>query len=249
MIVAWWSGGITSAVACKKALELYPNVRLVYIETGAHHPDTLRFKADCEKWYGKKIETIQNAKSYEDHLDVIRKTKYINGPTGARCTLELKRKVREKWEKSQDIKGYVWGFEHDKKEEGRADRIKTSIPNYSHYFPLIESKLTKPDCIRLVSEAGIDVPAMYKLGFHNSNCLGCVKGGMGYWNLIRKEFPDIFNKMAKLEREVGRSCLRKYFLDELPEEAGRNDPPLVQDCGSTGEGCLTELSRQYHQRD
>jgi hypothetical protein len=90
---------------------------------------------------------------------------------------------------------------------------------------------------------------MYKLGFHNNNCIGCVKGGMSYWNMIRKHFPEEFDKMAKLERELGRSCLKKYFLDELPEDAGRGQPPLVQECGSTGEGCLTQLSQQWHNRE
>ena len=55
-VIGWWSGGITSAVACRLAIAKYPNVRLVYIETGSHHPDTMRFKADCEKWYGKKLK-------------------------------------------------------------------------------------------------------------------------------------------------------------------------------------------------
>lgn len=249
MIVAWWSGGITSAVACKKALELYENVRLVYIETGAHHPDTMRFKADCEKWYGVEIETIQNEKGFTDHIDLVEKTGYVNSPVGAYCTVLLKRRVREKWEKQQDLTGYVWGFEFGKKEEGRAERIKTSIPKYDHFFPLIDSKLSKKDCIDIVSQAGIEIPAMYKLGFHNNNCVGCVKGGMGYWNLIRKTFPDVFDRMAKAERKAGHSCLRQYFLDELPPDAGRNQPPLVQDCGSTGEGCSTELSHNYYNRD
>ena len=57
-VIGWWSGGITSAIACRLAIEKYPNVRLVYIETGSHHPDTMRFKTDCEKWYGQEIETI-----------------------------------------------------------------------------------------------------------------------------------------------------------------------------------------------
>ena len=30
-IVAWWSAGVTSAVACKMALEMYDNVKLYYI--------------------------------------------------------------------------------------------------------------------------------------------------------------------------------------------------------------------------
>lgn len=248
MIVAWWSGGITSAVACKKALEMYEDVHLVYIETGSHHPDLLRFKKDCENWYGQEIVTIQNEK-YQDHYDVIRQTRYINGASGARCTGDLKRRVREKWEKDKPIKGYVWGFEAGAKEEARAERVKLAIPKYDHYFPLIESGLEKQDCINLIQEVGIEVPMMYKLGFNNNNCVGCVKGGMSYWNMIRKHFPEDFDKMAKLERELGRSCLKKYFLDELPEDAGRGQPPLVQECGSTGEGCLTQLSQQWHNRE
>lgn len=249
MIVGWWSGGITSAVACKKALELYENVILVYIETGSHHDDTLRFKQDCESWYGQEIKTIQTSK-FKDHFDVIKQKKFINGPTGARCTMELKRKVRETWEKTQNnITGYVWGFEFSHKELDRAERIKISIPKYDHYFPLIEKKISKPDCINIIKKAKIEIPMMYKLGFNNNNCIGCVKGGMSYWNSIRKHFPEIFNKMAKQEREIGRSCLKKYYLDELPESAGRGQPPLVQECGATGEGCISELSKIYFSRE
>lgn len=244
-IICWWSGGLTSAVACKKAIEKW-DAHPVYIETGAHHPDTLRFKADCEKWYGKQIETIQTNK-YEDHFSVLKQTKYVNGPAGARCTTELKRKVRERWEKDKDIKGYVWGF--DPKEPQRVERMKTAQPAYIHYFPLIEENITKQDCVYIVQAAGIEIPEMYKLGFNNNNCIGCVKGGMAYWNMIRKHFPENFDRMAKLEREIGSSCLRAYFLDELPLNAGRGTPPLVQDCGATGEGCATELSRQYHTRE
>jgi hypothetical protein len=247
MIVCWWSGGITSAVACKKAIDRW-DATPVYIETGSHHPDTLRFKKDCEQWYGKEILTIQTTK-YADHFDVIEKDNYVNGPAGARCTLTLKRRVRELWEKTQPITGYVWGFESGAKEEGRADRIKTAQPNYQHYFPLIEDGLSKKDCIVIVQSIGIEIPEMYKLGFNNNNCVGCVKGGMAYWNMIRKHFPEQFDKMAKLERKVGRSCLSRYYLDELPPDAGRGTPPLVADCGATGEGCITSLSRDYYNRE
>ena len=68
--VAWWSGGITSAVACF----LVSEAELVYIETGSHHPDNERFKADCERWCNRPILTIQNTK-YVDHFDVVKKTR------------------------------------------------------------------------------------------------------------------------------------------------------------------------------
>ena len=43
---------------------------------------------------------------------------------------------------------------------------------------------------------------MYKLGYNNNNCIGCVKGGQAYWNKIRIDFPETFNKMAKLENLI-----------------------------------------------
>jgi hypothetical protein len=49
MIIAWFSCGVTSAVACKIALSLYDDVQVYYIETGSGHPDNARFLADCEK--------------------------------------------------------------------------------------------------------------------------------------------------------------------------------------------------------
>ena len=92
--------------------------------------------------------------------------------------------------------------------------------------------------MRAVSEAGIELPAMYKLGYNNSNCIGCVKGGMGYWNKIRKDFPEIFEETAKVERMVGRSCMKGQFLDELDPERGRHEDISLPECGVV---CPVEL--------
>ena len=61
MIIAWFSCGATSAVACKIALSLYDDVHIYYIETGSGHPDNTRFLADCEKWYN--LSTLSEATS------------------------------------------------------------------------------------------------------------------------------------------------------------------------------------------
>lgn len=52
--IAWFSCGITSAVACKLAILNDSEVEPVYIEIDSAHPDNERFIADCELWYGKK---------------------------------------------------------------------------------------------------------------------------------------------------------------------------------------------------
>jgi hypothetical protein len=78
---------------------------------------------------------------------------------------------------------------------------------------------------------GLKRPAMYDLGYSNNNCIGCVKGGMGYWNKIRKDFPKVFESRAKLEREIGHSCLNGVFLDELDPNRGKMEDEISTDCG------------------
>lgn len=227
MKVAWFSGGATSAVACKLALQEYKNVEIVYIETGSHHPDSIRFLRDCEKWFNKKIMILQSR--YKNHFDVIERTQVIRMPKYAPCTKNLKVRVRQEFEYAHpEITHYIWGFEKGKHEEERAERMKETYPQFTHIFPLIDANLDKGNCMVLIENAGIKIPEMYKLGYSNNNCIGCVKGGMYYWNKIRRDFPDVFNKMAKLERKIGYHCLKECFLDELNPTAGRDNPIMPQ---------------------
>ena len=145
---------------------------------------------------------------------------------GARCTGELKKIPRLEFQSRNDLQ--VFGF--DRNEKKRADRFVENNPFVDAWFPLIESNITKKQCIDIVSKAGIDTPAMYKMGYRNNNCIGCVKGQAGYWNKIRKDFPDVFDRMAKMERKINAAICKSYagdgkrkriFLDELPEDMGR----------------------------
>jgi hypothetical protein len=237
-IIAWWSAGVTSAVACKLIIDEFgaDRVRLIYFKIDSAHPDNERFIKECEAVYGKKIEIHRSAK-YTDQFDVASKTRYINGPNGARCTLELKKNVRYKVEEETDFEHQVFGFEYDKKEINRAIRFIEQYPVAKAIFPLIENKITKPQSLHYLENVmGIQKPAMYSLGYSNNNCLGCLKGGAGYWNKIRIDFPETFAKMAKIEREIGNSCLKnkegRVFLDQLDPNAGRHEAPVLPDCGN-----------------
>lgn len=259
-VVAWWSAGATSAVACKLALDFYgsDNVDLVYFKIGTAHPDNARFMRDCEKWYGKEIKSVRG--KYDDQFDVIENTRYINGPTGARCTRELKKELRLKVQRETAYRAQVFGFEYAKDEINRALRFSDQFPDTNPQFPLISARLTKADCLRRLSEQGIEIPTMYTLGYPNNNCIGCVKGGAGYWNKIRIDFPETFQRMAELEREIGNSCLREHvwggafdangaklmvskslWLDELDPDRGRNQTIVMPDCGSLCEIKYTEI--------
>ncbi len=229
-IISWWSAGITSAVACKFALQQYgsDNIDLVYIDTGSAHSDNDRFKKDCENWYGQKINTIKSDK-FSNVLEVVAKG-WINSPYGAACTKQLKKDVRIKYEKDNEFSGQIFGFEFSKKEINRAIRFKEQNPNTLPLYPLIEHQLTKANCGFILENQGIELPTMYKLGYSNNNCLMCVKGGKGYFNKMRIDFPNEFDDMAKMERTINASCLNGTYLDELDENAGRMNKIIMPEC-------------------
>lgn len=233
--ICWFSCGAASAIATKIALSKYDNCVVVYQDTGSEHPDNERFKKECAEWFRQEIITIKSDK-YADIWDVFEKTKYLVGVAGARCTAELKRKVAEDFiNHFQDRE--IFGYTLEEKE--RLDRFKKHNNERIIEAPLIDDNLTKADCLGWLARVGIELPTMYKLGFHNNNCIGCVKGQAGYWNKIRKHFPDVFDRMAKMERKLDAAINKRYengeririFLDELPEDMGNiNDEPSIS-CG------------------
>jgi 3'-phosphoadenosine 5'-phosphosulfate sulfotransferase (PAPS reductase)/FAD synthetase len=202
-VIGWFSGGVTSAVACKMAIDIYgkEKMRIIFIDTKNEDEDTYRFLKDCQKWYGLKIETITSEK-HESIQKVWYKYKALNNANGAVCSSELKRQVREKWQKSNDWLYQVFGFEID--EYKRAKGMLLNHSKIKPIFPLMMYGKTKKDCIKIIQEANIELPNMYKLGFLNNNCFktGCVQGGIGYWQKMKREFPEKFNKMAEIEHEL-----------------------------------------------
>ena len=149
--VCWLSAGVSSFIAGylkRDSIDLY-----IYIDIENQHPDSMRFIKDCEKILGKEIQIFKSP--YRNKENVIRQFRYINGPSGAKCTEILKKRVRKEWEmehREYQIT-YVWGFDMD--ERRRAERICEAMPEFKHEFPLIEKNLTKLDVSREACGIGI----------------------------------------------------------------------------------------------
>lgn len=233
-VVCWFSCGATSAIACSIALEKYPNAIVAYCDTGSEHPDNKRFIVECQEWFGREIR-ILGSKKYGSIWEVFEKTKYLVGVRGARCTTELKKKVRQDFAEPEDL--HVLGF--DSSESLRAETFRQNNPEMRTWFPLLDQSISKIECLERLASLGIELPAMYRMGYQNNNCIGCVKGQAGYWNKIRKDFPDVFARMAEVERSLDAAICKTYagdgerkrvFLDELDPEMGRYED-LNFDCG------------------
>ena len=217
MKVAWFSAGVSSFVATYISK---PDL-VVYIDVANQHPDSIRFVMDCAKLLDAPIEILRDVRYGASVDNVIRDRRYINGPSGAQCTTLLKKRVRQEWERKNLTGDDVYVFGYDASERNRAERLRGSIVEAALAFPLIERGITKADAHGICESLGVKRPVMYDLGYPNNNCIGCVKGGKGYWNAIRRDFPDVFKRRATQEREIGHSCIRGTFLDELKDGEGR----------------------------
>jgi len=225
--VSWFSCGAALAIATKLS---NPDV-IADCETGSEHPDNTRFMADCEAWFQQEIQIIASEK-FKDTWAVWEKRRYISGIKGAPCTSELKVAPRLKFQRDDDI--HIFGYTADWRDAQRVDAMRENWPDLTVEAPLVERGVTKAACIEMLRRAGLVEPVTYAMGFPNANCLPCVKAtSPAYWALIRKEFPEEFNRMAKLSRELGARLTRiddeRIFIDEIPEDHPTTDP-IAPDC-------------------
>lgn len=235
-IVCQFSCGAASAVATKLALAQYADREVLILNAyvAEEHPDSQRFLADCERWFGRPITVLRDEKYSASALEVFRRTRYMKGPAGAPCTLRLKRHVLQAVERPGDV--LMLGYTAE--EADRYADFQERNPKRPAIAPLIERGLGKKDCLAMLERAGIELPAMYQLGYSNNNCIGCIKGGEGYFRAIREDFPEQFERLAQTQEAIGRGAYlfrnrdtgERYSLRNIPPGPARRDlsPPA---CG------------------
>ena len=184
----------------------------VYCRVREEHEDNLRFLHDFERVMGIPVKIIMDEKHDGSIFNVFLKRGFIKGPTGAPCTMILKKWQRQAYQRPDDIQ--VFGYTVE--EQDRVDRFLDGNNEVREDFILVSNGITKADCYRLIHQLGIELPAMYRLGYENNNCIGCVKGGMGYWNKIRTDFPARFEEMSRLERLINHAVNRDQNWPGIP---------------------------------
>lgn len=230
--VVHFSCGAASAVAAKLTVVRGGDVAVINAFVAEEHEDNRRFLVDVERWIGVPITVLRDEKYGASAYEVMRRARYTKGVYGAPCRKACKGDVLDAWAKPHDIP--VIGYTAD--EQWRADRFWTHTPHAE--FPLIEAGLDRASCQAIVERAGIALPMMYRMGYNNANCIGCVKGGAGYWNKVRRDFPQRFEEMCQIEEMIGpaaylmrdRTTGVRYPLRQLAPDAGRHNTS-VPECG------------------
>lgn len=241
-IAVWFSCGAASAAALKITVEKYGKnrVRAVNNPVAEEHPDNQRFLRDVQAWVGVPIERATSDKypstscvEVWDHrgaMSIIVSGKGAVAP----CTDKLKKEARYQWESRNSVDWHVLGFTVEEKKRHK----RFTLTERDNVLPvLIDAGMTKIDCAMMLRRAGLVLPEMYRLGYPNANCIGCVKAtSPTYWNLVRKTHPDEFRQRAEQSRRLGSKLVRvkneRIYLDELDPSAMGRPLKSMPDCGS-----------------
>lgn len=56
--------------------------------------------------------------------------------------------------------------------------------------------------------------------------MAVLRGGRGYWNKIRVDFPEVFERMAETEEKIG-ACINYTDIKKDKSESGKNEKKLI----------------------
>jgi hypothetical protein len=209
-----YSGGIGSWATAKRVIARHgkENVLLVFTDTKIEDVDLYRFIDETVK--EMKCEYIYLADG-RTPWEVFKDKKYIGNSRLAHCSHVLKQDMFSNW-LHENYKhdecilylGIDWTEYH---------RTKAPIENYYPYqvkFPMCEEPyLTKEDMLEELKKVGIEVPALYKLGFSHNNCGGfCVRAGFGHFVHLLKMNPELYKHHEEKEEEMREFLGKNYTI-------------------------------------
>lgn len=130
-----------------------------------------------------------------------------SGAPGSRnCTTDWKIEVISKWLKQNGAtreNPAITGLGISTDEIHRA-RTDSGIPWQTLEYPLIDLRMSRKDCIKLIQDEGLPVPP-------KSSCWFCPYKRTTEWQSMKRENPELFNKAIELEKRLNekRNALGK----------------------------------------
>jgi hypothetical protein len=135
-------------------------------------------------------------------------------PGGRACTGEFKIEVVKKWilergATPEDPAHVAIGISLDEFQRMRDSKDAFQVLDY----PLIDLRMTRNDCQRVIREAGLPVPP-------KSSCFFCPFHRLGVWQELYDKHPDLFAKSVLLERTLNE---RRAARKEDPEWVAKRE--------------------------
>lgn len=123
-------------------------------------------------------------------------------PNKRSCTVDFKVRVVAKWLRqngatSDDPAIVGLGISVDEFQRMRTD---SGIPYEVLSYPLVDMRLSRQDCVNIISSAGLSIPP-------KSACWFCPFHRLSVWQAMRLDEPELFARAVGLERLLNERCV------------------------------------------
>lgn len=245
-----YGGGVQSTAALVLAAQGridYPTFLFCNVGDDSEHPATITYVEEVAKPYAAahgidlielrrvkrtgQEETLWGRLTKSDSRSLPIPVRMSNGAPGTRsCTADFKIRLVAKWLREHGataenpaVTGL--GISIDEIERARTD---SGFDYQTLTYPLLDLRLTRSDCMRIISDAGLPVPG-------KSACFFCPFHTPERWRVMRREEPALFAKAVELERLLNE---RRVNLGKDPVWLTRFNGPLDEVLGHAGQGVL-----------
>ncbi len=209
-------GGVQSTAALVLSAERridFPVHLFANVGDDSEHPDTLAYVRDVAIPYAAQhgiefvelkrhkrdgsVETLVG-RIYGAARSIPIPARMSNGAPGRRtCTSDFKIRVVAKWLKQHGATAAApaltgLGISLDEFHRARTD---SGIEWQALAYPLIDLRLTRKDCEKIITAAGLPVPP-------KSSCYFCPFHNRQTWQALKRTRPDLFEKAVAIENHI-----------------------------------------------
>lgn len=220
LFVASLSGGKDSTAMVLRLIEEdYPLDLILFCDTGLEFPQMYRHIEKLEKNITIPIVKLKAERTFEYYLLEHRpKRRNPNNPLAGNvgfswadsrsrwCTAVLKVRVIDKYlrdlKKQYEVIQYI-GIAADEEK-----RIR------EHRYPLVEWGMTEKECLEYCYSRGYDWEGLYSI-FRRVSCWCCPLQPLSELRLLRKHFPELWDKLLEWQNRTWRKFKSEYSVQEL----------------------------------
>lgn len=193
------SGGRDSAALAVFMKRERPEIPVEYFftDTGSELPEVYDYLSRLESFLGRTIVRLNPDKQFKEWLREYRH--FLPSVQQRWCTRQLKLRPFEDWIRpTLEAGGRVVTYVAIRADEDRSG-YRADTTGIDVVFPLREAGLDKAGVIRLLRDAGLDLPDYYRWR-SRSGCTFCFFQQKIEWVRLRDEHPEEFEKAKALEK-------------------------------------------------
>lgn len=219
----------------------YPLFIFANVGDDSEMPHTLRYVREVAVPYGllHGIEVIERERGgvnrsllhkierLESSVPIPMRMDRSGAPGNRTCTEDFKirviaRELKARGATAEDPAMIGIGISLDEIERMRS-AFDPRIPEQRRYYPLVDLRLARQDCVRIIADAGLPLPG-------RSACWFCPYHSGEEWRRLQREHPDLFEQACQLE-------------ERMQERRGRlgRDPVWLTDQGAKQKATLRVL--------